>query len=266
MPLRPMIRPPVGKSGPWMIWHSSSMVTSGLSRCARHASMTSPRLCGGMFVAMPTAMPPAPLTEQVGELRRQHRRLQQAVVVVRLEVDRVLVEVVEQVLRDLREPRLGVAFGRGRVAVDGAEVALAVDERHAQRELLRHAHERVVDGEVAVRMEVAHRVAHDFGRLHVLLVPVEPKALHRVEDAPVHRLQAVAHVGQRARDDDAHRVLEVRALHLLGDGNGADVARLFAAGRLVVGVVGHDFVLSADSATHAFWGVRRGAESTARIP
>ena len=33
--------------------------------------------------------------------------------------------------------------------------------------------------------------------------------------------------------------------------NGSDVARLFAAGRLVVGVVGHDFLLSADSATHA---------------
>ena len=65
--------------------------------------------------------------QQVGELRRHHRRLEQAVVVVRLEVDRVLVEVVEQVLRDLRQPRLCVAFGGGRVAVDRAEVALAVD-------------------------------------------------------------------------------------------------------------------------------------------
>ena len=70
--------------------------------------------------------------EQVGELRRQHHGLEQAVVVVGLEVDRLLVEIVEQVLRDLRQPRLGVAFGRRRIAVDGAEVALAVDERHAQ--------------------------------------------------------------------------------------------------------------------------------------
>ncbi len=30
------------------------------------ASMTSPRLCGGMFVAMPTAMPPEPLTSRFG--------------------------------------------------------------------------------------------------------------------------------------------------------------------------------------------------------
>ena len=90
-----------------------------------------------------------------------------------------------------------------------------------------------------MRVEVAHRVAYDLGRLHVLLVPVEPQPLHGVEDAPVHGLEAVAHVGERARDDDAHRVFEVGALHLLGDGDGADVARLLAAGLLVVGLVGH---------------------------
>ena len=35
-----------------------------------------------------------------------------------------------------------------------------------------------------------------------------------VEDAAVHRLEAVAHVGQRPRDDDRHGVLEEGALHL----------------------------------------------------
>ncbi len=195
--------------------------------------------------------------QQVGKLRRQHRRLLQAVVVVGLEVDGVLVEVVEQELSDLGKARLGIALGRGRIAVNGAEVALPIDERHAHREVLRKAHERVVDGEVAVRVEVAHRVADDLRRLHVLLVPVEAQPLHRVEDAPVHGLQAVAYVGQRARDDHAHRVLEVGALHLVGDGNRANVARLFAAGSLVVGAVGHCDVrwsvgkLSAGTPTHA---------------
>ena len=32
------------------------------------ASMTSPRLCGGMLVAMPTAMPPEPFTSRLGNL------------------------------------------------------------------------------------------------------------------------------------------------------------------------------------------------------
>src|SRR3954451_8190216 len=49
--------------------------------------------------------------------------------------------------------------------------------------------------------------------------------VHRVEDAPVHGLQAVARVGQRARHDHAHRVIEVAALHLIDDGNRLDIAR-----------------------------------------
>ena len=37
--------------------------------------------------------------------------------------------------------------------------------------------------------------------------------VHRVEHAAVHRLEAVADVGQRAADDDRHRVVDVGALH-----------------------------------------------------
>src|SRR3546814_3860601 len=36
-------------------------------------------------------------------------------------------------------------------------------------------------------------------------------------DAAVHRLQPVAHIGQRAADDHAHRVIEVAGLHLVDD-------------------------------------------------
>ena len=38
----------------------------GLSMYATTASVTSRRLCGGMFVAMPTAMPDEPLTSRFG--------------------------------------------------------------------------------------------------------------------------------------------------------------------------------------------------------
>jgi hypothetical protein len=49
-----------------MISISSSIVASGFfSRC-RQASTTSFRLCGGMLVAMPTAMPAEPLTSRFG--------------------------------------------------------------------------------------------------------------------------------------------------------------------------------------------------------
>ena len=178
--------------------HSSSMEISGLSRWAMQASITSPRLCGGMLVAMPTAMPPEPLTSRLGNLAGSTDRLLERVVVVLAELDRVLVEVVEQRVRDLGQPALGVALGRRRIAVDRAEVALAVDQRQAHGEVLRHAHQRVVDREVAVRVVFAHHLADDAGALDVFLVPVEPQLVHAEQDAPVHRLQAVAHVGQRA--------------------------------------------------------------------
>ena len=70
MPWRPMMKPAVGKSGPGMraITPSSrsSGVRSWLSSRKVMPSTTSPRLWGGMFVAMPTAMPAEPFTRRFG--------------------------------------------------------------------------------------------------------------------------------------------------------------------------------------------------------
>jgi len=70
MPIRPMIVPPVGKSGPGMM-RSMAASRSGIDACGcsidqMTASTTSRRLCGGMFVAMPTAMPDEPLMRRLG--------------------------------------------------------------------------------------------------------------------------------------------------------------------------------------------------------
>ena len=162
--------------------------------------------------------------EQVREARGQHRRKLLSLVVVRLEVDDVLVEIAQHLRRDVREPRLGVAHRRRCIAIDVAEVALAVDERVARAELLREAHERVVDRLVAVRVEVAHALADDLRALDVGAVRLQPELVHREEHAPVHRLEAVAHVGQRTPDDHAHRIVEVRRAHLLDQLARLDVA------------------------------------------
>ena len=58
--------PPVGKSGPGTIFISSSSVISGSAIMASAASITSPALCVGMLVAMPTAMPLPPFTSWLG--------------------------------------------------------------------------------------------------------------------------------------------------------------------------------------------------------
>ena len=152
---------------------------------------------------MPTAMPPAPLTSRLGKRAGRTCGSRSRRVVIGLEVDRVLVDVAEQEIGDLGEPRFGVAHGRRRIGVHRAEIALAVDQRHAHRPALRHAGEGVVDRAVAVRVIFTHDVTDDAARLAVGPAGDIAGFLAGVEDAAVDRLQAVAHVGQRAADDDA---------------------------------------------------------------
>ena len=114
---------------------------------------------------MPTAMPVEPLASRLGKVAGRTDRLLSLAVVGRAEVDGVLVDAVEQRARDLGQARLGVAHGGGVIAVDVAEIALPVDQRVARGEILREAHQRVVDRLVAVRMELADHVADDAWRI-----------------------------------------------------------------------------------------------------
>src|SRR5882757_7088426 len=154
--------------------------------------------------------------QQVGVRRGQYARLLLLAVVVRCEVDGVLVDRLDHELGRAGHPGLGVAH-RGRQVVQRAEVAVAVDERQALREGLRHPHHRVVDRRVAVRVQLAHHLADDPGALDVAAVGAQPHLVHLVDDAAVHRLHAVAGVGQRARVDHRVGVLKERALHLVHD-------------------------------------------------
>ena len=178
--------------------------------------------------------------EEIGEARRQDGRLMLLAVVVRLEVDRVEVEILEQRQGRLVEPGFRVAIGRRRIAVHRAEIALAVDQRKTKREVLRHAHQRVIDRKVAVRMVLTHRIADDAGAFGVGPVRQVLVLVHREQDAPVHGLQAVADIGQSAAHDHAHGVIEVALLHLVGDRDRLDVAaQIRAVVALVVVLIAH---------------------------
>ena len=206
------------------------MVASGLSIRCSVASMTSRRLCGGMFVAMPTAMPPPPFTNRFGKRAGSTSGSLLLPVVRVAEVDGLLVDLAEQLHRQLRQaalrcsatPPAGRSFGR-------TEVPVAVDERVPQREVLRHAGQRVVDRLVAVRVVLAHHFADRVRALAVLTVGAHPLGVHAVEDPALHRLQTVARVGQRARRDDRHRVVQEGAFHLLLDLDRFDVAERSAS-------------------------------------
>ena len=166
-------------------------------------------------------MPDEPFTSRFGHARRQHDRLGARVVVVRDEVDGLAVEVGEHLGRDARETRFGVAHGRRRIAVDRAEVALPVDERVAEREGLREAHDRRVDrplrragGSCPRRRRRSSRTSGRADRTSRF------RSLNVTRMRRCDGLQAVAHVGQRAADDHRHRVVEERAAHLVLDRDG----------------------------------------------
>ena len=93
----------------------------------------------------------------------------------------------------------------------------AVDQPMAHVPVLGHAHQGRIDGRVAVRVVALHRLADDAGALAGRRGRAEAEVVHRHQDAPLRRLEAVAHVGQGPADDDAHGVGEVAVLQLVGD-------------------------------------------------
>ena len=174
--------------------------------------------------------------QQVGHPGRQHHRLLARVIEVRPGIDRVHVDVGQKLDGHARGARLGVAVGSRRVAVDRSEVALAVDEQIAHREVLGHAHHGVVDRRVAMRMVLAEHVTDRGGALLVGPVGAQTGVVHGVQDAPLHRLEPIARVGQRARRDHAHRVIEEGLAHLVLDVDELDRGALVHGLLAVAGV------------------------------
>ncbi len=147
--------------------------------------------------------------EQIGEQAGEQFRLILLAIIGRAEIDRILVQPVHQVDRDLRQPRFGIAIGGGVIAVDIAEISLSVDQRVTQRKGLCEADHRIIDRLVAMRMIFADHVADDARAFLVTLAGIEPQQPHRPQQPAMHRLQPVAHIGQRSRGDRRHGVDEV---------------------------------------------------------
>src|SRR5881392_1223994 len=156
------------------------------------------------------------IQQQVRQPRRQEHRLFQRAVEIGRPVHRAVGELPEQHVGVLGELRLGVAHrGEGLGVILRAPVALAVDERIAIGEGLRHQHHGLVAGRVAVRMELDEDIPDGARGLLVLGDRRQPELAHGVHDAPLYRLQPVAECRQRAIENDVHRVIEVG---LLGEG------------------------------------------------
>ena len=122
------------------------------------------------------------LCQQQRELRRQHDGLLVATIVGELPVGCLRVE--HHVEGELRQSCLDVTWRCSAVASENVSPgALCVDEQV----LLSHLHEGVADAGIAMRVEL-HGVSHDV--CHLVEAAVV-HALHRVQDATLHRLEAV---------------------------------------------------------------------------
>ena len=113
--------------------------------------------------------------QQIGETGWKYAGFSLGFVVVRREIDGLLVDVGEHLVGDARHPHLGVTHGGRRVAVHGSEVALTVYEHDAHGERLRHPHQRIVDRRFAVGVVLTYGVTDHPGGLLIGLVPVVPE-------------------------------------------------------------------------------------------
>ena len=163
--------------------------------------------------------------QQVREAGGQHLGFAARSVVGILEIDGLLVDVLQKLVRHLGQARFGVTHGGWRIAVDRAEIALPVDERHAHRPVLRHADQRIIDRGIAVRVVFTHHVGDGARGFHIFAVPMITALVRSVENAPMNGFEAIANIRQRPADDDAHRVIEIGALHLLDNGDWLDAFR-----------------------------------------
>ena len=153
--------------------------------------------------------------QKVRVARGKNRRFLLRLIKVRDKIDRVFIDIGDHLRGDLRQARLCVSHSRGAVAVDRAEVAVSVDQRIARRPLLSHVDEGPVDGGVTVRVIFTHRITDDTGAFTMRLIRTVVQLDHGVQNAALNRLESVADVRQRARSDNAHRVIDIRALHRL---------------------------------------------------
>ena len=147
----------------------------------------------------------------------QQRGLLQSVVVIVDKIDGILVNVAEQLLANRVKPRFRITGGSpGHVArIKLAEVALRIHIGMQQRLISAgKAHHRVVDGGVAVRVEL-HRLADDVGALCTRGTE-KPHFVHCEEQLAVGGLEAVD-LRDGSREDDAHGVGHVVLLKRLHD-------------------------------------------------
>ena len=156
--------------------------------------------------------------QQIGEHFDENAGFFPALIEVGIPVHGVLFDIPEHLVGNPAQTRLRITVGCRGIAIHAAEVAVAVHQHIAHGEILGQAHQGVIHGRVAVGVIPAQHVAHAGGGLLEGAVRGQIVLVHGVENAPVHGLQSVPHVGQGPAHDHGHGVFDIGFFHLRHQG------------------------------------------------
>ena len=151
--------------------------------------------------------------QEVGHPRREDGGLFALVGIGGHHVDGVLLYVGHHLVGYLLHAALGVTHGRRAVAVNAAEVTLTVDHGVAHIPRLRHTNHGKVHRRVAMGMVLTQHLADHGGRFTISGVIEHTHVVHGKKYSALHRLEAISDIGQRARHDDRHGIVDIGGLH-----------------------------------------------------
>ena len=168
------------------------------------------------------------VNQQVRNFSRKYFRDFFSAVVVRHVINRVLIQIRQQLMRNTLHANLGVSHGSGSVTIDRAKVALTINQGITQAEVLCHTNNGVVNRTVAVWVIFTDHVTHDTSGLFVRTIPIVAELVHRIQNTAVHRLEAITHVRQGPAHNDAHCIIQIALFQLFFDINRLNFAAVVA--------------------------------------
>ena len=132
------------------------------------------------------------------------------------EINRLRLDILQQAVRRERlQTRFGVPHSGRRIVVHRTEIAVPINQRHRHREVLGHTDQGVVNRCISVGMIFAENFAHHAGALSIRTIAGQSQLVHGIENSPMHRLEAVAGIGEGPTHDHTHRILQIGARHLV---------------------------------------------------
>ena len=135
-------------------------------------------------------------------LGRQHCRLRNRVIEVKLEIYGILFHVPEDIVSQFLQFGLGVSHGSDRVTVHGTEVTLTEYERISLVPVLCQTSHRVINAGVSMRVELAKHLTDNSGRLLSRSCIIQAKAFHSEKHTSLHRFQTISRIRKRTRHND----------------------------------------------------------------